>query len=154
VTASGTDALTRFNDAPPSTAAELAFSWLPAPAFAMVVTAGRPYASVDALATKAAELAGALSWRHASAALTLPAQTGDGAGPATGDAVATAIAEGTLAYEERFGHALVITTAGRPPEELLAELQRRLANTPEAEQAEVRALLVERTAERVRAAIG
>jgi 2-oxo-4-hydroxy-4-carboxy-5-ureidoimidazoline decarboxylase len=154
VTAPAADALARFNDAPPSEAAELAFGWLAAPAFAMVLTAGRPYATTDALVTKATDLAGALSWRHASAALAVPPRTGEAPGPDADDAPDAAVAEATRAYEERFGHALLLSPADRSPAEVLTEVQRRLAHTPEAEQAEVRALLVEVTAQKVRAALG
>ena len=166
----GDDALTRFNEAPPAEAAELAFGWLAAPAFAMVLTAGRPYASVGALVSKAAELTSAMSWRHTSAALEAHPRIGDRAeGDSASaaasrreqsamtdadDAVRTAIAEGNRAYEERFGHVFLIRAAGRTPEEVLAELQRRLGNTPEAEQAEVRAQLTEITTLRVREAMG
>ena len=167
MTAPGSDdALARFNDAPPAEAAELAFGWLAAPAFAMVLTAGRPYASADALVTKATELAGALSWRHASAALSGHPRIGDqvegssasaeasrreqSAVTDAAEAVRTAIAEGNRAYEERFGHVFLIRAAGRSAAEMLAELQRRLANDPAAERTEVTAQLAEITALRVR----
>ena len=166
----GDDALARFNDAPPAEAAELAFGWLAAPAFAMVLTAGRPYASVGALVSKAAELTSAMSWRHTSAALEAHPRIGDrvegdsasaaasrreqSAMTDADDAVRTAIADGNRAYEERFGHVFLIRAAGRSPEEVLAELQRRLGNTPEAEQLEVRTQLTEITALRVRQAMG
>jgi 2-oxo-4-hydroxy-4-carboxy--5-ureidoimidazoline (OHCU) decarboxylase len=36
-------------------------------------------------------------------------------------------------YEDRFGHVFLIAAAGRSPEEILGELNRRLGNTPEEE---------------------
>ncbi|MFQ1004308.1 2-oxo-4-hydroxy-4-carboxy-5-ureidoimidazoline decarboxylase [Modestobacter sp. SSW1-42] len=165
----GDDALARFNDAPQAEAAEQAFGWLGVPAFAMVLTAGRPYPSVGALVSRAAELAQALSWQHVSAALDAHPRIGDrveGASAAAeasrreqsgmadaDDAVRTAIAEGNRAYEERFGHVFLVRAAGRSPEEMRRELERRLGNTPEAEQVEVKTQLVEITALRVREAM-
>ncbi len=43
---------------------------------------------------------------------------------------------GNAAYEERFGRVFLIRAAGRDAEEILAELERRLGNTDEAERAE------------------
>jgi len=50
-------------------------------------------------------------------------------------AVATAIAEGNRAYEEKFGQVFLIRAAGRSREEILAALNARLAHTSEEEQA-------------------
>ena len=49
------------------------------------------------------------------------------------DAVRDAIAEGNRRYEERFGHVFLIAAAGREPQEILANLTRRLDNDPEDE---------------------
>ena len=43
---------------------------------------------------------------------------------------------GNRAYEERFGHVFLIRAAGRSGTEILAELERRLGNPPEAERGE------------------
>lgn len=40
---------------------------------------------------------------------------------------------GNAAYEARFGHVFLIAAAGRDAEQILAELNRRLANTPQDE---------------------
>src|SRR3712207_9533088 len=66
------------------------------------------------------------------------------------DATRTALAEGNRAYEERFDHVFLIRAAGRSPEDVLAELRRRLDNDEEAERAEVTGQLAEITALRVR----
>lgn len=42
--------------------------------------------------------------------------------------LATSMAEANAAYEERFGRIFLIRAAGRSPEEMLAELKRRLGN--------------------------
>jgi 2-oxo-4-hydroxy-4-carboxy-5-ureidoimidazoline decarboxylase len=66
------------------------------------------------------------------------------------DATRTALAEGNRAYEERFDHVFLIRAAGRSPEDVLAELRRRLDNDEETERAEVTGQLAEITALRVR----
>ena len=43
------------------------------------------------------------------------------------------LAEGNRAYEKRFGHIFLIRAAGRTAEEIVAALEARLANEPEAE---------------------
>ena len=65
-------------------------------------------------------------------------------------AVRAALLEGNRAYEERFDHVFLIRAAGRGPEEMLAELRRRLANDEAAERAEVTEQLAQITALRVR----
>ncbi|WP_084101764.1 2-oxo-4-hydroxy-4-carboxy-5-ureidoimidazoline decarboxylase [Demequina sp. NBRC 110051] len=45
-------------------------------------------------------------------------------------ALAARLAAGNAAYEERFGRVFLIRAAGRSREEILAELERRLANDP------------------------
>jgi 2-oxo-4-hydroxy-4-carboxy-5-ureidoimidazoline decarboxylase len=52
-------------------------------------------------------------------------------------AVTEAIRAGNAEYEDRFDRVFLIRAAGRPATEILAELRRRLSNTPEAERAEV-----------------
>lgn len=47
--------------------------------------------------------------------------------------VRAALAEGNIAYEERFGHVFLICATGRTPDELLVALQTRLTNDPETE---------------------
>jgi len=47
--------------------------------------------------------------------------------------VRDAIAAGNREYEGRFGHVFLISAAGREPREILAELTRRLDNSPEDE---------------------
>jgi 2-oxo-4-hydroxy-4-carboxy-5-ureidoimidazoline decarboxylase len=61
-----------------------------------------------------------------------------------------ALVAGNRAYEERFGHVFLIRAAGRSPEEMLAELRRRLENDAEAEQAEATEQLAQITGLRAR----
>lgn len=52
--------------------------------------------------------------------------------------VQTRLRAGNIAYEERFDRVFLIRAAGRSPQEMLAELTRRLEQGDEAERAEVR----------------
>ncbi|HUO86001.1 MAG TPA: 2-oxo-4-hydroxy-4-carboxy-5-ureidoimidazoline decarboxylase, partial [Thermoanaerobaculia bacterium] len=70
---------------------------------------------------------------------------------AAADDVKQAIAAGNRRYEERFGHVFLISAAGRSGSEILAALERRLANEPQrelheaaAEQAAITRLRLER----------
>ncbi len=56
-----------------------------------------------------------------------------GAMESAGPALRDAIAEGNLAYEQRFGMTYVVRARGRDAAELLLLLRRRLTNSPEAE---------------------
>jgi allantoicase len=65
--------------------------------------------------------------------------------------VRAALAEGNLAYEDRFDRTYIVRAAGRSAEELLSLLEERLANDPEeelrvaaGEQREITALRLER----------
>ena len=60
------------------------------------------------------------------------------------------LVEGNRAYEERFGHVFLIRAAGRTPEQMLAELRRRLGNDADAERAEATEQLAQITGLRVR----
>ncbi|WP_098730481.1 2-oxo-4-hydroxy-4-carboxy-5-ureidoimidazoline decarboxylase [Brevibacterium epidermidis] len=57
--------------------------------------------------------------------------------------VQSQLAEGNAAYEARFDRVFLIRAAGRAPEEILSELQRRMDNTEEDETAEVGEQLIQ-----------
>lgn len=115
------------------------------------VAAGRPYASVDAVAQAALtaadpwtddELGSALA-RHprlgeraqgdaADASMSRSEQAGV---DTTDDEVTRRLAQGNLAYEEKFGHVFLVRAAGRSAEEILAQLTDRLGNDAGAERA-------------------
>jgi 2-oxo-4-hydroxy-4-carboxy-5-ureidoimidazoline decarboxylase len=69
-------------------------------------------------------------------------------------AVRAALVDGNRAYEERFDHVFLIRAAGRSPEEMLAELRRRLDNDAESERAEATEQLAQITALRVKGMVG
>ncbi len=56
------------------------------------------------------------------------------AGMATaGDAVIQALAEGNIAYEERFGYIFIVCASGLSADQMLAKLDQRMPHTPENE---------------------
>lgn len=141
--------LREFNALDASAAAEVVGVWAAIPRWVDAVVAGRPYPSADALASAArrataewttADLDAALAHhprigeRAAGDGAEATASAREQAAMATADdEVARAIAEGNAAYEARFGRVFLIRAAGRSPQEILAELHRRLADDDEDE---------------------
>ncbi|WP_400994427.1 2-oxo-4-hydroxy-4-carboxy-5-ureidoimidazoline decarboxylase [Agromyces sp. GXQ0307] len=111
---------------------------------------GRPYGSVDDLLARAEVAASPLTPAEVDAALAHHPRIGErpsgaGAGAAMSRAeqagvdptdaeVAAALAEGNLAYEQRFGRVFLIRAAGRSSREILDALSERLGHTPAEEQ--------------------
>jgi 2-oxo-4-hydroxy-4-carboxy-5-ureidoimidazoline decarboxylase len=155
-----------FNDEPPDRAAEALHACNAAPRFAAEVVAGRPYPDADSLVARAEEVARSLSWDEVSLALAAHPRIGDRPEGSSAeaeasrreqssmtdadDATRTALVEGNRAYEERFGHVFLIRATGRSPEEMLAELRRRLVNDAEAERTEATEQLAQITGLRVK----
>ena len=123
------------------------------------VVAGRPYADVEAALERARTVASPLRPEEIPAALAHHPRLGE---KAAGDSAAAAqssreqaglgaldgsveerLRAGNAAYEERFDRVFLIRAAGRSPEEILAELDHRMTNTPEDELAEVGDQLIE-----------
>ncbi|WP_375386661.1 2-oxo-4-hydroxy-4-carboxy-5-ureidoimidazoline decarboxylase [uncultured Microbacterium sp.] len=158
-----------FNAADAATAAALVGVWAAIPAWIDGVVGGRPYPSVDALAAEAAELAQAWTRDDLDIALAHHPRIGgkvEGSGAEAAasrseqssmadatDDVAARLAAGNIAYEERFGRVFLIRAAGRSPEEMLAELERRLGNPDAAEAIEAAGQLAEIAVLRLRSAI-
>ncbi|GAA4316636.1 2-oxo-4-hydroxy-4-carboxy-5-ureidoimidazoline decarboxylase [Klenkia terrae] len=134
--------------------------------FAPTVAAGRPYPSVDALVARAGEVSRALPWDEVAQALAAHPRIGDRVSgdsaeaassrreqssmSSAADDVRDALLQGNRDYEDRFDHVFLIRAAGRTPEEMLAELRRRLAHPPEQERPEVLEQLAQITELRVR----
>jgi len=158
-----------FNGLDPAAAAQTVAVWAAVPGWVDAVVAARPYATVDALAAYAGELASVWSRADLDAALAHHPRIGakvTGAGAeadasrseqasmaAAADDVAGAIAAGNAAYEQRFGRVFLIRAAGRTPEEMLSELRRRLENDDTAEAREATAQLAEIALLRLRTTI-
>lgn len=133
--------------------------WAAIPSWIDGVVADRPYADVEALADHAAALAGEWTRDDLDAALAHHPRIGEkprGSG-AEADAssreqasmtdasaaVSDRIAAGNAAYEAQFGRVFLIRAAGRSPEEMLAELERRLDNDDATEAVEATRQLAE-----------
>lgn len=158
-----------FNTADVAAATGVVSVWAAVPEWVESIVGGRPYVSVDELAERATELA--KPWGPAELDLALAHHPRIGQ-RATGHSAeetasrqeqssmsgATAtvterIAAGNVAYEERFGRIFLIRAAGRTPENMLAELERRLLNEPDAEASEAAAQLAEIALLRLRGSI-
>ncbi|HYT29510.1 MAG TPA: 2-oxo-4-hydroxy-4-carboxy-5-ureidoimidazoline decarboxylase, partial [Actinomycetota bacterium] len=108
------------------------------------VLAGRPYGGFDELlraATVAWDSVGPDGWRQAfaahprigeSASSAWSRQEQSGAAGASTETM-VALAEGTRAYEERFGHVFLVDATGKTAEQMLSALRERLGNDPDAE---------------------
>lgn len=148
-----------FNTANEDDAAGMVAVWAAVPGWVDQVVAGRPYSTPSALAVTAAALAAAWGEPELDAALAHHPRIGQKPSGSSAeaaasrreqasmsqadDAVAARIAAGNAAYEERFGRVFLIRAAGRSPEEMLAELERRLGNQPEVEVGEATTQLAE-----------
>lgn len=157
--------LAALNDASAIDAAATVRSWADVGPWVDTLVAARPYASVAALLDRARAEAAGWGAAELDAALAHHPRIGERATDASsareqssmrtaGDAVATAIAAGNAVYEERFGRVFLVRAAGRSPEELLAELERRLGNDPETETTEAAGALADIALHRIRATFG
>jgi 2-oxo-4-hydroxy-4-carboxy-5-ureidoimidazoline decarboxylase len=162
---SGAGGLAWFNALPVAAAERELRACNAAARFAREVAAGRPYPDEAAVADTARRVSESLDWAEVGEALAAHPRIGERAAgdsaeaassrreqASVGDATAAVRAElaaGNRAYEERFGHVFLIRAAGRTPEEMLAELRRRLRQDPAAERAEVTRQLAEITRLRV-----
>ena len=158
--------LDEFNDASPDRVVEALRACNAAPRFAAELVAGRPFRDVETLVARAEEVARGLPWDEVAMALAAHPRIGDRVEGSTAEAassrreqrsmddadddVRAALAEGNRAYEERFDRVFLIRASGRSPEEMLAELRRRLGNDEESERAEVTEQLAQITAVRVK----
>jgi 2-oxo-4-hydroxy-4-carboxy-5-ureidoimidazoline decarboxylase len=120
--------------------------------WAHAVAAQRPYPSADALYEAADAALNGLDAAEVAVALAGHPRIGEraGAGHAASSgreqagvtqsstATLTALAEGNLEYEARFGHVYIVFANGRSGEELLAVLRERLSHDPATEWAATR----------------
>ena len=122
---------------------ELLLRCCAAPGWARRVTQGRPYASMADLLGVAGAAWAAREPGDLDSAMAGHPRIGERrlsgwsaqeqAGVGSDADVAAALAEGNAAYEQRFGHVFLICASGRVPAEILAELNRRMANDPATE---------------------
>lgn len=141
--------------------------------WARKMVANRPYASESALIEAGATGIAELEWSDVEEALSAHPRIGERqakaetsaqedkwskqeqAGAADADPkVLAELAAGNVEYENHFGHVFLIRASGRNAAEMLAELRRRLRNSAEAEQAQVKIELADITALRIRKLLG
>jgi 2-oxo-4-hydroxy-4-carboxy-5-ureidoimidazoline decarboxylase len=162
-------ALDAFNNEPADQAVQALRACNAAPRFAAELVAGRPFRDADTLVARAEQVTRALPWEDVAVALAAHPRIGDRVEGSSTEAEASrqeqgsmqsadaetraALVDGNRAYEDRFGHVFLIRASGRPPEEMLAELRRRLENDEETERAEVTEQLAQITGLRVRALV-
>ena len=135
--------LANLNALPAKDFEELLLGSCAAPGWARRVTAGRPYASLAELLAAADAAWAARDPGDLDAAMAGHPRIGERrlsgfsaqeqAGVGSGAGTITALADGNAAYEQRFGHVFLICATGRGPAEILAELNRRMANDPATE---------------------
>jgi len=158
-----------FNDGPADRAVQALRSCNAAARFAAEIVAGRPYRDVETLVGRAEEVARALPWDDVAVALGAHPRIGDRVEGSSAEADSSrreqssmagadagtreAFVDGNGRYEDRFDHVFLIRASGRTPDEMLAELERRLGNDEETERAEVTEQLAQITALRVRALV-
>ncbi|ENW79931.1 OHCU decarboxylase [Acinetobacter sp. ANC 3929] len=131
------------------------------PAWGAELVQQRPYLTKDQLYQVAVAQAQTWSWSDIAEALAQHPRIGEKKAAAvlsekeqqfsqreqaqveTDAVLQLALYQGNLDYEHKFGHIFLIRAAGRSGQQILSELQRRLLNTAEQEQAEVKQQLAE-----------
>ncbi|WP_221584943.1 2-oxo-4-hydroxy-4-carboxy-5-ureidoimidazoline decarboxylase [Microbacterium sp. G2-8] len=141
--------IAEFNQLPADEAREIVRVWADVPAWTRAIVEARPFDAVEDLEDLAGRLAKEWTEDDVDAALAHHPRIGDrvtaeganadhsrheqSAVQRAADDIVQRIADGNAAYEERFGRVFLIRAAGRSPEEILAELERRLESDPETE---------------------
>lgn len=158
-----------FNALPATEASTWLEQLCSSPRWAVVVLGGRPYADREALLDASDAVFAGLGADDLDAALAGHPRIGDKVSAAghsadlsrseqssmgtADDQVKDALRQGNIAYEQRFDRVFLIRAAGRSPQEMLAELRRRLTNDDDAEVAEVREQLRQITRLRLEGAL-
>jgi 2-oxo-4-hydroxy-4-carboxy-5-ureidoimidazoline decarboxylase len=142
-----------FNAAPARDAERAVLACCASEGFAKAIARGRPYPDPAALLAAADAAFEALRWddivqsmnghprigdRTASGGMSAAEQSG---AAAASDEVRQGLADGNLAYEQRFGHVFLVCASGLSGQEMLAQLRARLGNDQDAERTVVRAEL-------------
>jgi len=141
--------VTEFNALPAGEARSLVAGCLGVPRWVDEVVAARPYADAELLVKQGNDSALALTDDELAQALSRHPRIGDRREAEDAEARhsrdeqsgvraddAERLRAANAAYEARFGHVFLIRAAGRSSEEILAELERRLANNDATEREE------------------
>jgi 2-oxo-4-hydroxy-4-carboxy-5-ureidoimidazoline decarboxylase len=139
-----------FNAAPAPDAERIALACCASRTFAKAAVDGRPYPDAAALLAAVDATFKALSWDDIVEAMSEHPRIGDRAvrggmsaaeqsgAAAASDEVRQGLADGNVAYEQRFGHIFLICASGLSGQEMLDQLRARLGHDEEAERAVVR----------------
>ena len=132
--------LAQLNALPESEAVEVLLGCCAAPGWAHRVAGGRPYASLPDLLAAADAAWAAREPGDLDAAMAGHPRIGERrlsgwsrdeqSGVGSDGGTAEALRGANAAYEERFGHVFLICATGRGPDDILAELRRRMLNDP------------------------
>jgi len=149
--------LAAFNAASPQAAERDMLACCHSRSFAKLIADGRPYRNPAELQAAVDAAFSALSWDDIVESMNAHPRIGEptpaggwsaaeqsGAASA-GDQVRRALADGNVTYEQRFGHVFLICASGLSGQEMLTQLQARLGNDAETEQAVVRRELLKIT---------
>jgi len=141
--------VTEFNALPAGEARSLVAGCLGVPRWVDEVVAARPYADAELLVKQGHDSALALTDDELAQALSRHPRIGERREAEDAEARhsrdeqsgvraedAERLRAANAAYEARFGHVFLIRAAGRSSEEILAELERRLANDDATEREE------------------
>jgi 2-oxo-4-hydroxy-4-carboxy-5-ureidoimidazoline decarboxylase len=139
-----------FNAAPAQDAERTALACCASGTFATAIADGRPYPDPAALLAAVDATFKALSWDDIVEAMSEHPRIGDRAvrggmsaaeqsgAAAASDEVRQGLADGNLAYEQRFGHIFLICASGLSGLQMLDQLRARLGHDEEAERTVVR----------------
>jgi 2-oxo-4-hydroxy-4-carboxy-5-ureidoimidazoline decarboxylase len=149
------ESLDAFNAAPAEAAERDVLACCASGAFAKAIVDGRPYEGPAALQAAMDTAFAALSWDDIVEGMNAHPRIGErSAGPsaaeqsgaaAASEEVRTALAQGNLAYEKRFGHVFLICATGLSGRQMLDQLRLRLKNDQHSERAVVRQELLKIT---------
>ena len=158
--------LAAFNAASPEAAERDVLACCESRSFARRIVGDRPYRDPAALQDAVTAAFEALTWDDIVESMNAHPRIGDrvrasgwsaaeqsGAASA-GETVRQALADGNLAYEERFGHVFLICATGLSGQDMLDQLRARLGHDPDAERAVVREELLKITRLRLAKLLG
>ena len=158
--------LAAFNAAAPEAAERDVLACCASRSFAKTIVAGRPYRDPDALQDAVNAAFTALNWDDIAESMNAHPRIGDrvpsggwSAGEQSGaasasEAVRQELADGNVAYEQRFGYVFLICASGLSGQDMLDQLRARLGHDPEAERAVVREELLKITQLRLAKLLG
>ena len=149
--------LPAFNAAPPEAAERGVLACCASASLATMIVGGRPYPDPAALRDAVNAAFTTLSWDDIVESMNAHPRIGDrvpdggwsaaeqSGAAAAGEPVRQALADGNLAYEQRFGHVFLICASGLSGQDMLDQLRARLGHDPETERAVVREELLKIT---------